>query len=452
MTTLDAVRAGLNRTLFAPVRPAGRARHRALVLGLLLAAGSIPFSLLRQPGSALDNLWAEDGAEFLGGAYARPLHEVLLTPYAGYASVYPRLVGAVGAHVAVRDAPVVLALGGALACAAAVLFTVVATEGHLSSLGARVVLGAAVALFPLGGVEVAASTCNAQWYFIATAFWAVLWRSRSALGGAFAGVLLALGASNDPLLGLFLPIVVLRAFALPRWRDNLPGIGLVVGLLAQVPSLVHPTLTAKPVRPGLRVLAESWLYRGPTEALLGPQLPVRLGWPGIALGAGALLLAIVAAGVLGGRGAWLAVVATVYSAALYMITVDLRWNIGMAPFTTMVFASRYNLVPALLCLTVLLLGVDGITRRVSLAGRSLTAVVAAGVLVMMLAAVHIAYPRLPSWSAQLPAARAACGAAPGSTGPLVRTRGGVRTVAVQGAPTATWITNVPCRALVGRAG
>lgn len=437
------MRAGLNRTLFAPIQPAGRSRNRALALGLLLAAASVPFSLLRQPGSAVDNPWAEDGARFLDLAYARPLYAVLLTPYAGYASVYPRLVGALGAHVAVREAPVVLALGGALACAAAVLFTVVATEGHLGSLGARAVLAAAIGLFPLGGVEVAASTCNAQWYFIAAAFWAVLWRSRSALGGVLAGLLLALGASNDPLLGLFLPIAVLRAVALPRWRDNLPGIGLVVGLLAQVPSLVHPTLTAKPVRPGLRVLVESWLYRGPTEALLGPQLPVRLGWLGIVLGAGVLLLAIVAAGALGGRGAWLAVVATVYSAVLYTVTADLRWNIGMAPFQSMVFASRYNLVPALLCLTVLLLGVDGVTRHTAAVGRSLTAVIAAAVLVVMLAAVHIAYPRLPSWSAQLPAARAACDATPES---------GLRTVALRGAPTARWVTHVPCRALVGRTG
>jgi len=451
----------LRSALFAPVAVPGPRRRLGIVVAVVLSLASIPLSLLRQPGSAVDDPWAEDGTIFLGDAYAHPLRTVLLTPYAGYVAVYPRLVAAVAAHVDVARAPLLLALGGALACAAAVGITVVGSEGHLASIGLRAVLGAAVALYPLAGVEIAASTCNAQWYLMAAAPWALLWRPRGTAGAALAAAVLFFGASNDPLFGLLLPLAAARAVAFPRVRDNAAGIGLVAGLVGQLPSLLHPALVAPGSRPGAGALLASWLWRGPTEAVLGARPAGVLGAGGLVAATLVLGLAVLVAGVVrGGRGR-LAALLTSTGAVLYLVPGYLRWDPRMAALRPMVFASRYGLVPSVLSLAVCVLAVDAVLSRhrrehsptvSGSAGRWARAapqlavgLLAAGLLAAAVGGRHLGYPRTPSWSAQLPAARAAC-AVPG---PQVAGAPADRpvTVALTGAPTAAWVTAVPCRLL-----
>ncbi len=452
--------AWLRSALYAPVALPGPRRRLGIVVAVVLSLASIPLSLLRQPGSAVDDPWAEDGTVFLGDAYAHPLRTVLLTPYAGYIAVYPRLVAAVAAHVGVPRAPLLLALGGALACAAAVGLTVVGSEGHLGSTGPRGVLGAAVALYPLAGVEIAASTCNAQWYLMAAAPWALLWRPRGAAGAALAATVLFFGASNDPLFGLLLPLAAARAIALPRVRDNAAGIGLVAGLVGQLPSLLHPALVAPASRPGAGALIASWLWRGPTEAVLSPRPAGVLGAGGLVAAALVLGLAVVVTGVVrGGRGR-LAALLTGTGAVLYVVPGYLRWDPRMAALRPMVFASRYGLVPSVLSLTVCVLAVDAVLsryrrqdpspvagggRRTRAAPQLAVGLLAAGLVAAAVGGRHLGYPRTPSWSAQLPAARAAC-AVPG---PPVGGAPADRpvTVALTGAPTAAWVTAVPCRLL-----
>jgi hypothetical protein len=427
---MTGARALLNRHVFAPVETAGARSRVALVLGLVTGAAGGALVLWRQPGSALDNPWAEDGSIFLAQAYRSPLSHLLFVRYAGYPSVYPRLVGALAAHVAVRDAPVVLALGGALACAVAVLVVIVCSAGQIASLPLRVLLGAAVALFPAAGIEIAASVCNAQWYLIAAAPWCLLWRGRSTAAGVGLGLVLFLGASNDPLLGLLLPLAVLRVVAFGRWRDRLPVLGLVVGLAVQIPAVLRPDLVAPVVRPSIADLVGSWIWRGPTEAVLGPQLSHALGEGAVVTAVTLTALAVGVCAVVGGpRRIWLATGALVLSAGLFGAAAHLRWTPGFAMYQPMTDGSRYDLVPTMLCLTVLVLALDAVVERahgaqmrvVRLIGPAGSVVLGVGLIAASVGGQTLSNTRGPSWSAQLPAARAECRVKPGRASVLVKT-------------------------------
>ena len=68
-------------------------RVRGAAFGLAFVIGSAALVLLRQPGFASWNtVWAEDGAVYASQALSRPALHTLVTPYAGYVQLTPRLL------------------------------------------------------------------------------------------------------------------------------------------------------------------------------------------------------------------------------------------------------------------------------------------------------------------------------------------------------------------------
>jgi len=469
--------------LLDPV-PAGSGRRRTLAAAIVLAAAGVVVSCVRQPGRALDSLWAEDGSVFLTGAYAHRWWEQLLTPYNGYAAVYPRLVAALAAHVPVVDAAAVMALGGALACGVAVFLTVLGAEGHLPVLGSRAVLGVGVAAFPLAGQDLAASSCNAHFYLILATFWCLLWRPRGRPGRVLGTLVPLAAAASDPLTGLLLPLGALRVLAPGPRSRVLPVVGLGVGLLAQTGTLLTPTLTVTPTHPSPARLLETWLYRGPDLALLGPAQALRAGPVGLGV-SGVVLAVAVAAAVRSRRPAGsLALAAAASSLVLFAVPIAIRWSAADEPFQQVTLRSRFTLLPASLCLVVLAAATAGAVPtagavataggRGRLLGRAGVLALAVVVVVPCVAGLRSGRQRVPSVSAQIPALTASCASATRALG----TRGGgagvvgavggggrsggvgavggggssggvgaVRTLHI--APGPAWTVLVPCARLVG---
>jgi len=450
--------------LLDPV-PAGSGRRRTLAAAIVLAAAGVVVSCVRQPGRALDSLWAEDGSVFLTGAYAHRWWEQLLTPYNGYAAVYPRLVAVLAAHVPVAQAAALMALGGALACGVAVFLTVLGAEGHLPGLGSRAVLGVRVAAFPLAGQDLAASSCNAHFYLILATFWCLLWRPRGRPGRVLGTLVPLAAAASDPLTGLLLPLGALRVLAPGPRSRVLPVVGLGVGLLAQTGTLLTPTLTVTPTHPSPARLLETWLYRGPDLALLGPEQALRAG--SVGLGVSGVVLAVAAAVRSRRPAGSLAWATAASSLVLFAVPIAIRWSAADDPFQQVTLRSRFTLLPASLCLVVLAAATAAAVApaggRGRLLGRAGVLALAVVVVVPCVAGLGSGRQRVPSVSAQLPALTASCASATRAAGTRGDGAGGAGTAdgvggggvggvgavgALHIAPGPAWTVLVPCARLV----
>ena len=93
------LRESLGRSLFATAPGRGSTLGRgefALVLLALLALGAVLQVFRVGPSAALGAFWAEDGQVFFSGAMLQGFFDAVLSPYAGYLVVVPRLIGEAG--------------------------------------------------------------------------------------------------------------------------------------------------------------------------------------------------------------------------------------------------------------------------------------------------------------------------------------------------------------------
>jgi hypothetical protein len=183
-----------------------------------------------------DLVYAEDNGVFLVQALAHPWH--LLDPFGGYLELVPRLIGQFVSYLPLMDAAKAFAAAGALIAGISALFTFHASEGYIRSPWLRGLLGAALILLPLAPVEIADSGVDSPWYLLPAAFWAVMWRPRTR-GGMLAAALIAFAATSSEVIAvLYLPLLVIRALALPRLREHAVTAGFLLGLAAQVPAIL----------------------------------------------------------------------------------------------------------------------------------------------------------------------------------------------------------------------
>ena len=84
-------------------------------------------------------------------------------------------------------------------------------------------LGAALILLPLAPIEMVDGGVTSPWYLFPTAFWAVMWRPRTRSGMLAAGLMAFAAASSVIVVVIFLPLLVVRVIALPRWRGRGPS-------------------------------------------------------------------------------------------------------------------------------------------------------------------------------------------------------------------------------------
>lgn len=402
---------------------------RAVAFGVLAVVIGTAAGLLRQPGAgALDTIWAEDGGIFLGEAVREGPFSALVTSYAGYYHLVPRLLAMVAAAFPADLASEVLAIEAAVVVALLAVLVYVASGDHLPSPWSRLLVSAPIVAVPVAQGDVLNSIANLHWYGLYALFWMLIWTPTGRVGRGIATAVVFLVAASDILVVVFVPLALWRAlrrppiFASLAGRDPLLGAALAAGLVVQFAGLLTGSsereLTPDPVR-----AVSGFLLRAVPAPLVGER------WLGDEITARWLMLAAVAWLVVGAivllawlrtrrpgvvpaaaavQPAWpLAIVAALHSAGLYMLPVLLS---GTA-------TPRYVVAPGLLVVTALvaLLQPDRVSGRAKAPLYALT-----GLLVLVMAVnfrVDNSRADGPTWSDELDRARTAC--ASSATAPAI---------------------------------
>ncbi|HUN33131.1 MAG TPA: hypothetical protein VMU95_14055 [Trebonia sp.] len=209
-------------------------------MGLQLAAVGIGavVLLLRISGvPAWDSVYAEDQGVFLVDALAHPWH--LFVPYGGYEELMPRLIGQLVSYLPFVDIDVAYALTGAIIAALCALLIYHALDGWIRSPWLRALVGAALILLPLAPIEIADNGVNTPWYTLVALFFCFLWRPRGWAGMTAVALVAFASTSSEILAVIYVPLVLLRLIALPRWREHAVTAGWLAGLLVQVPVVLQ---------------------------------------------------------------------------------------------------------------------------------------------------------------------------------------------------------------------
>jgi hypothetical protein len=343
------------------------ARAATVVLAVLLGAGIV---LERQAGDPpWHTLWAEDGKLYLPTALKHPLSS-LVTPYAGYLQLIPRLIADAAGHLLpLGQVAAGMAVAGALVASLCAIVAWYASAGHIRAPMLRFLLVASVLLLPLAPLEIANNGVNTPWYLLFAAFWALIWRPRSAAGMTVAALTCFAAGSSSPLAVAFAPLMAARLIALPRMREQAATIGWAAGIAVQVPATLvrgqghHARLTAG--------VFSYYAHETVLAAVAGEHAALRLQEA-----VGDLAAVLIAACVLAGFVVWAFVTGGIrvrlFTAAalglgllFYAIVAVLRgWptHTVWTAVPTWQIGSRYSAVPVLLIDSAAIVTVDGYLR------------------------------------------------------------------------------------------
>ncbi|MFD0748013.1 hypothetical protein ACFQ1L_44260 [Phytohabitans flavus] len=238
----------ITETLFAAparVETARPARWRGVAIGAAAVAAGTALGLLRQPGAgALDTIWAEDGGIFLAEAVRQGPFDALLTSYAGYFHVVPRLMAAIALLFPAGAVSTVLALQAALAVSLLAVLVYVASGSHLTGTLSRVLVSAVVVVVPVAQGDVLNSIANFHWYGLYALFWMLVWTPSRPAGRALAVAVTFLVAASDIVAVVFVPLALWRVLRRPdgearrEWHGIALTGGLGAGLLIQFAGLL----------------------------------------------------------------------------------------------------------------------------------------------------------------------------------------------------------------------
>lgn len=420
---LHTLRGHLNRSLF-PSAPASEARvgwWERLVLVLALLAIAVILQLLRVgPSAALNSLWAEDGQILLGGAMAESFWHAIVSTYAGYLLLVPRLIAEVANLFPLQDAPAAIAILSGIVVALSGLAVWFASAAHIRNPYLRGTLVALTILCPVAGLESVASASYVLWYMLFATFWLLLWRPRTTRGAALGSLFILATALSTPGVWFFAPLAALRAIAVRDRRDLAIVGSYAIGAAVQVPvvafnseAAVEPLWTSD--------IWTTYVQRVIDGAALGEHLGggawVQFGWP--------FLIALLVAGVVGlaigaarsnATARYFAAIAIPTSLLMFVVSVYQR-AVGsqmMWPADTHFGdGGRYAIVPALLLVSVALVLIDRSAQkrahpsRISWVGIAATAVLLLGIATSF----DVRYPAargIPAWDDALRSASASC--------------------------------------------
>ncbi len=343
---------------------------RSAGFGSLFVVLATVAQLLRQPGvPSWNTVLAEDGAVFLTDALNHPLGATLLRPYEGYLHVVPRLLAAVASAFPLRYAAALLTGGSAVVVSLLALYVWSRSRSVFCTRWARAVVVAFLLLLPTAGYETNASVNNLHWYLDFACFWDCLARTRHRREVAIAAVIVAAAALCDPLVGVFLPLVAVRAVRrfrqLPRRSTSLlVPVALVAGLALQVGAGLSDRAPRQFVPVSWLDLPGTYGFRVAGSLLVGDRYLVRLfhGY-GLVFAYLCLLVAVVAVVVAvlvtRDRVRVQVLVAAGYSVLLFVVPLLLRGtSIYLDRRRIRLDGSRYMIVPALLLVVALVLAVD----------------------------------------------------------------------------------------------
>jgi hypothetical protein len=400
------------------VDPVRMSRRGALTGAALLVAGFL-IALFRYPPSSWGILWTEDGGVFLEQAYRAPLAQTVWVGYAGYAHLVPRLVAAATAEWVPLD-QVPLATSIIMAVATSLLGAAIfyLARAQLRTFPARMLLWLLIVAAPIGGLEVALSTANFQWYLLVGAFYAVMLRRSGLLAAVVAPLILFAAIGSSAVALGFLPLAVLR---LVRFRGRTDVALLAAGLVA---SLFQGWVILHSVRPGVAPHAaidfvQSFLVDVMGTAWFGPRPTVVLDYfaPAAFLVLAGLAACItVAVSWLIRRQSSLGLVSLAVALGFFIVVGVVTGFVGRDTLFWLYvgIGSRYFVLPVALIGGAIVAGVEQ--------GRASQLrwirIVAAAVAVLQLLIVVIEYrghdpratvlPPGPSWSQEVAAARSDC--------------------------------------------
>jgi hypothetical protein len=198
--------------------------------------------LARQPGvAATSSFWAEDGQILYQATLLHPFLTTITTPYDGYLELVPRVAIWATHLFSVADASAVAAVVGDLILAFSALVVFHAARGYLHSAFSRCVLVAAMVVLPVANGELLNDIINTPWWLLFATFWVLLWRPATRWERVLAALVCFATAASTPVAAFYLPIAVARFVTMPRVKDQAPTIGLLAGLLVQLPAVLLAT-------------------------------------------------------------------------------------------------------------------------------------------------------------------------------------------------------------------
>jgi hypothetical protein len=456
MRPLLWARTSLATALFPPATSKVRWRSWRLVAAAsLLVFVASAVQLLRLPhGAALNTIWAEDGTIFLQQAKSIGRLGAIPHTYNGYVHLLPRLIAAVAASFPVSAAAAVLGSLSALTAGVVALFVFIATREHIPSPWWRLGLSASIVFMPIAGTETLDNVANVQWYLIAAAFWALLWRPQGRVARAVQAVVCLVAAASAPLCVLLLPLAAARLVALRSPREQAPTLGLLAGLLVQFATGAVAPHAAQMA--GVGTLAAVYAVRVVLTSLVGDEgtrsLFGRAGWLPVYVASAVSLTAVLAWALWHRRrgAAWLVLACVGTSILMFVVPVEQRWVPNLVPRASspnaeLALESRYMLVPIFALYSLVACALGGRWWRAR--GRGAQAMLAAVVVALVGTVWTLDFSATKSgrlagttWGSALDAARSTCRGTPAPA-----------SAAVAIAPPG-WVVELPCRDIIGSGG
>jgi hypothetical protein len=359
----DAARSGGRQAVYVAIQVA------AVCIGTVVLLLRIP----RIP--AWDSLYAEDQGVYLFDALAHPWH--LLVPYGGYEEFVPRLVGQLISYLPLADVAVPFALTGAGIAALCALFIYHVMDGWIQSPWLRALAGAALILLPLAPIEPADSIVGSPWYVMAALFFGLLWRPKNWAGMTAAALVAFAAASSEILALVYVPLVLLRVVALPRWREHAVTAGWLAGLLVQVPMVLesYAQHTQRVTRLASPIRALGFYFHNVALRAFGWRVSVRLveivGLNGATLIGCATLAAVFGWALITGSRQVRVFVAvaliTGFVQTVFAATV-VRYVSGQHYSYNFEDGSRYSVMPIMAMTAAVVVAVDACLRGQAIAG------------------------------------------------------------------------------------
>lgn len=275
-------------------------------------------------------VWAEDGGVFLRERVALGPIEPLLHPYAGYLHLVPRLLVDVAWAFPLVDYALVLSAGACAVVGVVAAAVFVLARDVVPHWPFRLVLAAVPAVLPLAPYEIAGNAANLHWFLLFAAPWCFAFRARSWWGSAAVAVLTGFVVLSELQTVFFLPLLLLAWFPLHNtparraWLRALPVTTVaVLGAGAQVATALTDRRQSQLGAPGFVDVVAGWVLQpfagaGDRDVAAAVRLVVAHGWAPVLVPLALVVLAVVAAVVVGTwRARWTIVALAVVSGGVW---------------------------------------------------------------------------------------------------------------------------------------
>ncbi len=243
-----------------------------------LVAGTFLLFVLRRPDVlANPQLWAEDGAVFFLEDLRLGFWHALITPYAGYLHLIPRLIAGVSSILPARVVPVSFNLAAlsleAVSCSA---FFLPCCRDYIRSDGIRAAVCLVMACAIPTGHELVGTISNVQWWLLIPGLILLMWVPKDGSrwkvwAAAAAGLSIALSAA---LLVIAVPLVVVR-YALGRYLPPVPAAITLFGTAIQgavgMGNMAPQSGQAADLVSTLRAIGGAWLSRPMLQTFCGER-------------------------------------------------------------------------------------------------------------------------------------------------------------------------------------